>query len=253
MDRKQLAEILAATPDVGKVRHLEFASYITLIERKQKAGRDWITVETPYMSVDGRLAMAVADHRRQDKHLDILPAEVLVNDDRELTLQVKVRSEAYGERTGTATSRRVGGPTIEQQHPWEIAETSAIGRALACFGYGLLPGSGLASAEDMERALETPETTSHPSSQSGGGAGEATRPQTAEVDWKAVAKGFTQSELPKALLEACRTYWTAKGLNQDEVREAFRLVRDDYRADPDQCLADMSDLARKATAKEETK
>lgn len=81
---------------------------------------------------------------------------------------------------------------------------------------------------------------------------EATRPPTAEVDWKAVAKGFTQSELPKALFEACRTYWTAKGLNQDEVREAFRLVRDDYHADPDQCLADMSDLARKATAKEKT-
>ena len=97
------------------------------------------------------------------------------------------------------------------------------------------------------------ETTSHPSSQSGGGAGEATRPPAAEVDWKAVAKGFTQSELPKALFEACRTYWTAKGLNQDEVREAFVLVRDDYRADPDQCLADMSDLARKATAKEKTK
>lgn len=98
------------------------------------------------------------------------------------------------------------------------------------------------------------QTTSHPSSQSGGGAGEATRPPTADpVDWKAVAKGFTQSELPKALFEACRAYWTAKGLNQDEVREAFVLVRDDYRADPDQCLADMSDLARKATAKEKTK
>lgn len=127
--------------------------------------------------------------------------------------------------------------------------------------------SGLYTTEEMAQASHdapggdmvggqytTTETTSHPSSQSGGGAGEATRPPAADpVDWKAVAKGFTQSELPKALYEACRTYWTAKGLNQEEVREAFRLVRDDYRADPDQCLADMSDLARKATAKEETK
>jgi hypothetical protein len=59
----------------------------------------------------------------------------------------------YGIRSGIATSYRVGGSPIESQHPWEIAETSAIGRALAAMGYGLLPGSGLASAEDMERAL----------------------------------------------------------------------------------------------------
>ena len=117
------------------------------------------------------------------------------------------------------------------------------------------PGADVAEIlRDWLSGEPVPEqTTSHPSSQSGGGAGEATRPPTADpVDWKAVAKGFTQSELPKALFEACRTYWTAKGLNQDEVREAFRLVRDDYHADPDQCLADMSDLARKATAKEAT-
>jgi len=128
--------------------------------------------------------------------------------------------------------------------------------------------SGLYTTEEMAQASHdapgddavggqytTTETTPHPSSsQSGGGAGETTRPPAAEpVDWKAVARGFIQSELPKALYEACRTYWTAKGLNQDEIREAFRRVRDDYRADPDQCLADMSDLARKATAKEETK
>jgi Cdc6-like AAA superfamily ATPase len=117
------------------------------------------------------------------------------------------------------------------------------------------PGADVAEIlRDWLSGEPVPEqTTSHPSSQSGGGAGETTRPPTADpVDWKAVAKGFTQAELPKALLEACRTYWTAKGLNQDEVREAFRLVRDDYRADPDQCLADMCDLARKATAKEAT-
>ncbi len=162
MERKALAEILDATPDVGKVRHLEFGSYITVIERKQKVGNTWRNIETPYMNVDGRLAMAAEDHRRQEKRLDILPATVLVNDDRELTLQVTVRSEVYGERSGVATSRRVDGPAIEQQHPWEIAETSAIGRALACFGYGLLPGSGLASAEDMERALESGSSSSSP-------------------------------------------------------------------------------------------
>jgi hypothetical protein len=152
MDKKELAQILEATPDMLNAKHIEFASYITMIGRKAKTADGWQQVDTPYMNVDGRLAMACADHLKSGMTLDIMPAQVLVNDDRELTLQVTIVSSIYGQRSGTATSYR-GGGGIEAQHPWEIAETSAIGRALATMGYGLLPGSGLASAEDMQRAL----------------------------------------------------------------------------------------------------
>ena len=69
-----------------------------------------------------------------------------------LVVTVTVTSEVYGTRHGIATSRRAGGSTAESEFPWEVAETSAIGRALTAMGYGLLPGAGLASAEDMLRA-----------------------------------------------------------------------------------------------------
>jgi hypothetical protein len=76
-----------------------------------------------------------------------------VDNEEQLTLLVSVVSEVYGRRHGIATSRRVGGSPVEREYPWEVAETSAIGRALASMGYGLLPGAGLASAEDMERVM----------------------------------------------------------------------------------------------------
>ena len=156
MTREELVAYCRRAPDLGAVKHEEFVDYITLIERRRRVDNRWITEEAPYMSVDGRLAMANADHRRQDKKLIFHDPVVLSDTDEQLTLMVAVESEIYGRRHGIATSRRLGGSPIEQQHPWEIAETSAIGRALAAMGYGLLPGTGLASAEDMERAAARP-------------------------------------------------------------------------------------------------
>jgi hypothetical protein len=93
------------------------------------------------MTVDGRLAMANVDHQRQGKKITFHDPRVLSDADDHVTLMVVVESEVYGRRHGIATSRKADGSSIETQHPWEIAETSAIGRALASMGYGLLPGS----------------------------------------------------------------------------------------------------------------
>jgi len=40
--------------------------------------------------------------------------------------------------------------SIEKQNPWEVAETSAVGRALAFAGYA---GSEIASADEMQKAF----------------------------------------------------------------------------------------------------
>ncbi len=153
MKREELLALCKKARDVGKVRHEDFVDYVIGLEKKRRIGDEWVTSETAYMSVDGKLAMANEDHRLQGKRLDFEDPVVLFNSDEQLTLMVTVVSEIYGRRHGIATSRKVGGSPVEREFPWEVAETSAIGRALSAMGYGLLPGAGLASAEDMERVM----------------------------------------------------------------------------------------------------
>lgn len=153
MKREDLINLCRKARDVGKVRHEDFVDYVIGLEKKRRVGEEWVTSETAYMSVDGKLAMANEDHRLQGKRLDFEDPIVLYNTDEQLTLMVTVVSEIYGRRHGIATSRKIGGSPVEREFPWEVAETSAIGRALSAMGYGLLPGAGLASAEDMERVM----------------------------------------------------------------------------------------------------
>ncbi len=152
MTREEILNICRRAPTVGAVKHDEFADYVVILTQRKKIDDEWTSVETPYMAVDGKLAMANEDHRRQGKRLDFGPPQVLVDNSDQLTLLVTVTSEIYGVRHGIATSRRASGTSAEREFPWEVAETSAIGRALTAMGYGLFPGAGLASAEDMLRS-----------------------------------------------------------------------------------------------------
>jgi hypothetical protein len=158
MTREQVLEICRRAPAVGAVKHEEFADYVVPLQQRKKIDDEWVTVQVPYMAVDGKLAMANEDHRRQGKRLDFGTPQVLVDNAEQLTLLVTVTSEIYGTRHGIATSRRIGGTETEREFPWEVAETSAIGRALSAMGYGLFPGSGLASAEDMLRVGDRKES-----------------------------------------------------------------------------------------------
>ncbi len=152
MTREDLIDLCRRAGDVGAVKHEEFADYIVTLESQRKVGDDWQHVEHAYMAVDGKLAMANEDHRRQNKRIDFGEPRVLLDNEEQLTLLVTVTSEIYGTRHGIATSRKQAGTRAEREFPWEVAETSAIGRALTAMGYGLFPGAGLASAEDMLRA-----------------------------------------------------------------------------------------------------
>jgi hypothetical protein len=152
MTREEILALCNKARDVGSVKHADFVEFIVVLESRRKVNNEWQTTEHAYMGVDGKLAMANADHRAQNKRLDFGEPKVLVDNPEQLTLQVTVSSEIYGMRHGIATSRKKNGTNAERDFPWEVGETSAIGRALAAMGYGLLPGSGLASAEDMLRA-----------------------------------------------------------------------------------------------------
>ena len=168
MTRDEILALCNKTPDIGSVKHADFIDYIVVVESRRKVNGEWQGVENAYLAVDGKLAMANTDHRKQSKRLDFAEPKVLVDNADQLTLQVTVTSEIYGTRHGIATSRKKDGTPAERSFNWEVAETSAIGRALAAMGYGLLPGAGLASAEDM---LRTQATSSHPDNNNGNGKG----------------------------------------------------------------------------------
>lgn len=162
MTREQVLDICRRAPAVGAVKHEEFVDYVVPLHQRKKIDDEWVSVQVPYMAVDGKLAMANEDHRRQGKRIDFGSPQVLVDNADQLTLLVTVTSEIYGTRHGIATSRRVGGTEAEREFPWEVAETSAIGRALSAMGYGLFPGAGLSSAEDMLRVTGVKDSRRQP-------------------------------------------------------------------------------------------
>jgi hypothetical protein len=135
----------------------KYRSFIVPIGQWKKVGesgdRDLKAyVELPYMSVDGRVLMAVDEHMAQGKKVIIQPAEF--KDDPvsgQKLCQVTVKAELRGEATGTARLF-IGGGGANRDTPVETAETSAIGRALGFLGYGCF-GTGIASADEMIIAL----------------------------------------------------------------------------------------------------
>jgi hypothetical protein len=152
------------------------------------------------MGVDGRLKMACDDHRAQGGKLDFLDPKVLAESDEELTLLVWIESSLYGRRHGIATSRKQAGGPTEKAHPWEVAERSAIGRALAAFGYGLLPGG--------ETAEETPPRQNRRQDRPAGGQGQAVRlserQQAYLVNAYSRSHGIAAAEATEALNALCQ-------------------------------------------------
>lgn len=159
MNREDLLELARRTPDVGMAKHADFVDYLVPVETTRHQRGEFTTAENAYMTVIGKLAMANQDHRAQQKKLNFEDPVILVDNEEQLTLMAVIDSELYGRRHGIATSRRIDGSAVEREYPWEVAETSALGRALTAMGYGALPGAGLASAEDMQRATDARATT----------------------------------------------------------------------------------------------
>jgi hypothetical protein len=158
MTRDEILARLKATPNVGQVKHEDFIDYVVVIKGTKNEGTKerpkWVTVENPYMTVNGKNAMAVQDAAAQNVRIDIR-TDILHLDEKQVTLRATIEAP-HGTAQGIASSSFTGARGAEDSNPWEVAETSAIGRALSTLGYGLIPGAGRASAEDMQRATARP-------------------------------------------------------------------------------------------------
>lgn len=107
------------------------------------------------VNIHGKDYMTVAK-RVELAHEDGLPevqTEVLQHD------PVVVIKATVKTKKGTYTGISSANPakSIEKTNPYEVAETSAVGRALGFAGYGLI--EGIASADEMNKAQNTKEDT----------------------------------------------------------------------------------------------
>ena len=118
---------------------------IVLLPRNQKVpGKDdvFVSLRNPYLNVAGRLMLLRAKRQPKD-----IATEFLTIGDRTLCKATVIVGQCSA--TGTAeVIEGTSGPTAT--NPYEVAETSAVGRALGNLGIGLI--GGIASAEEVMNA-----------------------------------------------------------------------------------------------------
>lgn len=95
-----------------------------------------------YMTVARRVELA-----QENRALEGVETEVLNHNPVVIKAKVTLKGEVY---TGISSVSLDSVKQIEKQNPYEVAETSAVGRALGFAGYGLI--ESIASADEMVRA-----------------------------------------------------------------------------------------------------
>lgn len=107
--------------------------------------------------------------------------------------------------------------------PWEKMETAARGRAIAAWGFGVLPGSGIASLEEMELAdLPDYETPDRPVRNRELNRDELTDQLLTKMEQLRMVKGTSEEDARKGLVEYARKTF-GKTLKVDEDTGALDL------------------------------
>lgn len=163
-------------PELTPLTMDRYLPYVLPMSNKQKVKtpdpnnpqRDiesFVRQTTLYTQVAGRLAILAEVAERRGWTVDIYPEKdvstgvpgYLRFDDRlvfRVYIEISEGSRSLGRRFGTAGGKAEGGFNAEGSNPYETVETSALGRALAQWGFGILPGSGIASVEEMRLARQ---------------------------------------------------------------------------------------------------
>jgi len=130
--------------------------YIVLIKRWDEKAQ--VHRFNPYMTVDGRMKELV-DSLKEGESFSIRTYFNTGDHDQFVeNFVIPTRScvavfvdPSGGVHFGTASIGTSG--MVDKTNAIENAETSAVGRALGLAGYGLIPGAGIASAEEVTDAL----------------------------------------------------------------------------------------------------
>lgn len=164
--REEMVAFLESVPALAELNLAEYVDYCKPIKQSINFGTrdapDYKDRWQPYFMVDGRLLMCARFHQAQDKAYDRETVEIERTED-QVTMIATVRSPILGLGVGRSVAHlNLDGKSAEATHPEEVAETSALGRALATLGFGILPGAGLASAEDMKQVVQREKAANEP-------------------------------------------------------------------------------------------
>ena len=165
--------------------YVEYADYVQALPQQKKVKRPvegrpdrftevYVDAWTLYMTVAGRIKMLSDIAAANDWIVEIEPEPFtptqipgMLQWDERIVYREYVsikRSDPenpfggepvlLGRRPGTAWVPAQGGKQAKGSNPYEKVETAARGRAIAAWGIGVLPGSGVASVEEMLGARE---------------------------------------------------------------------------------------------------
>lgn len=168
----EVKALLRTLPAAYGVEYLAYYEHVQALPQKKKYQvphptnpkvkvDEYVEAWTLYMSVAGRIKMLNDIAVLNGWCVDFEPEPVtptgipgMLQFDskivyREYVVVVDGDGRAIGRRPGTAWVPASGGKQAAGSNPFEKVETSARGRAIAAWGIGVLPGSGVASVEEM--------------------------------------------------------------------------------------------------------
>lgn len=182
---EEVLALLRTLPAVYGIEHADYADYVQGLPGKKKIKEPhpenpnlkvdrYVETVTLYMSVSGRIKMLQAAQEKNGWSVDFEPEPVtptgvpgmLQMDERIVYREYCVIDAPtaepdglsatppgprvrLGRKPGTAWVPKSGGSQAAGSNPYEKVETSARGRSIAAWGFGVLPGSGIASLEEM--------------------------------------------------------------------------------------------------------
>ena len=114
-----------------------------------KGGEDKMT-NNGIVNIQGKDYMTVArrvEIARDARTLDGIETDVISHNPVVVRARVTIDGKVF---TGISSVSLESSKQIEKQNPYEVAETSAVGRALGFAGYGII--EGIASADEMVKA-----------------------------------------------------------------------------------------------------
>lgn len=167
-DDTEVITLLATLPDIWGIKYTNYAEYViplpantkVKVPRPKDGGgtvqvEEWHEVVTLYFSVAGRLKMLTDAQILNGWRVDIDPEPTVMGPPgflTELGAEGPLIYRSYitiWDREDRLLGRRSGQASGRGDRPNEKAETAANGRAAAAWGFGVIPGSGIASIEEM--------------------------------------------------------------------------------------------------------